>query len=147
MEESKKKPIMIGLIVVCLATAFGIWRKSRPEKYGIESIKRGEMIWVKCSNPDCGHEYQMDKRDYLEYIQKHMDPMMMTISALPCPKCGQESVYRAVKCSKCETVFFANSVRGDFSDRCPKCGYRQIEEDRKKAKARRAKERMEKTTE
>lgn len=147
MEGSTKKSILIGLIVVCLAAAGVITYKSRSKKYGIESIKRGEMIWLKCSNPDCGHEYQMDKRDYYQYLEKHVDPILMKTPALPCPKCGQESVYRAVKCSKCGTVFFYGAVKGDFPDRCPNCSYSQMEEDRKKAKARRAAERMERMAE
>ena len=138
MEDSTKKTVMIGIIVVCLVLAVVIWRKtSSSGSSGIESIKRGQLIWVKCKNPDCGVEYQIEKRDYYEYLQEHQDPMSMSAPVLVCKECGKESVYRAVKCPECEVVFFYGSVPNDFGDRCPKCGYSQTEENRKKGREER----------
>ena len=134
MEESKKKPIMIAIIVVCLILAAAIALKTGTgDSSGVEGLKRGEMIWAKCSNPDCGAEYQIDKKDYFEYVQEHQDPMAQYAPPLVCKECGEESLYRAVKCPKCEIVFFRGAVTNDFADRCPECGYSQTEEGRKKA--------------
>ena len=137
MEESKKKPIMISVIVVCLVVA-GIITYSRYSGGGgggIESISGKEMIWVKCRNPSCGAEYQMSKKAYYKYIKEHPNPnpMMPTAPPLICKKCGEPSIYEAEKCTNpdCGIVFFKNSVPNDFADRCPKCGRSKTEESRK----------------
>jgi predicted RNA-binding Zn-ribbon protein involved in translation (DUF1610 family) len=136
MEESKKKPIMIGIIVVCLVLAGAItYITSSGEEGGLDSIKRGEqMFWLKCRNPDCEHEFQMDMKDYFIYMKEHQDPMSMAPPAVVCPECGEESVYRAEKCEKCGLVFERNSIPNDFADRCPECKYSKTEELRKARK-------------
>ena len=133
MEESKKKPIMIAIVVACLVLAGTItYITSSGGSGGIDSIKRGEMVWVKCSNPDCVAEYQMGKRDYYEYIEEHQ--VGMSNPALVCKECGEETVYRAEKCPECGAIFFLGSVRGDYQDRCPECGYSKTEQMAEKAK-------------
>jgi len=138
MENDKKKPIMIGIIVVCLVAAGIIFWLQRPgSSGGIEDIKRGELIWVKCSNPDCGAEYQVDKRDYYEFLQENANPMVMTTPPMECKECGEESVYRAEKCENCGAIFFRGSVPNDFADRCPECGHSKTERLRKEAREKR----------
>ena len=141
MEASKKKPIMIGVIVACLALAGIITYTTRSgETGGITSLKRGqEMFLLKCRNPGCEHEHQMDMKDYFVYMKEHQDPMSMTAPAIVCPECGEESGYRAVKCEKCGLVFERGTVPNDFVDRCPECKYSKTEESRKKARARKGK--------
>ena len=141
MEDSKKKPIMIGVIVACLVLAGIITYATRSkEEGGIASLKRGqEMFLIKCRNPDCEHEWQMDMKDYFVYMKEHQDPMSMTAPAIVCPECGEESGYRAVKCEKCGLVFERGTVPNDFVDRCPECKYSKTEESRKKARARKGK--------
>ena len=136
MEDSKKKPIMIAIIVVCIGVAGAItYITSSGGGGGIETVDRGEIMWVKCSNPDCGAEYETDKRDYLEYIQEHQKGM--STPPLICKECGEESVYRAVKCEKCGAVFFYGAVRdAKFKDTCPECGYSKTEQIRKEARQR-----------
>ena len=131
MEESKKKPIMIGVIVGCLVLAGVITVMTRSGGSGSTVQFEGQPMWVKCNNPDCGVEYEMDMKEYFDYIQEHMRGPVTPL--LPCKQCGEESVYRAVKCPKCEHVFLygAASDAGDFFDRCPECGYSETEETRK----------------
>ena len=137
MEDSKRKSIMIGVIVTCLVLAGIITYATRSKRAGsIESIKPGQMIWVKCRNPDCETEYQMDKKVYFKTLQEIRDPMMMTAPGLACKECGEESVYRAVKCAKCGLMFERGTVGGDFADRCPECAHSTIEETRKEAAQR-----------
>ena len=134
MEEGKKKTIMIVVIAVCLVAAVVIGYKYTfaPPDAGIEAFK-GQQIWVKCNNPDCGAEYEMDKAECFRQIEEKMRPGMSQAPPLVCEKCGEESLYRAVKCAKCGKTFFFGAVgTGDFPDRC-ECGYSQIEENRKKA--------------
>ncbi len=136
MEESRKKTIMIGVIVVCLALAVVITLQLREKAGGVAGIKRGVKIWTKCRNPNCEAEYQMEKRDYAEYVQTHMDPILMTVPALICEKCGEESIYRAIECKECGLVFERYSVPESLPDKCPKCGFSEMERIREKARAK-----------
>jgi len=140
MEESKKKPIMIGAIIVCFVLAGVITYKYSisPKGPGTEVFK-GIQIWVKCSNEDCGAEYQMDKKEYFDSIEElvRQNPLSMQTPPLVCEKCGKESIYRAEKCEnpKCGIIFFRGAAgRGEFADKCPECGYSRSEELRKQAK-------------
>ena len=101
-----------------------------------ESFAR-EKTWVKCRNQACEAEYEITKKEYFEYVEKHADLALLEVPPLVCKKCDQESVYRAVKCAKCGLVFETGTVPSDFEDRCPKCKYSKIEEGRRK-KAREA---------
>jgi predicted RNA-binding Zn-ribbon protein involved in translation (DUF1610 family) len=133
MEEGKKKMIMIGVIVACIAAAviITVATHSKRSEGGIESIEPGTMYWLKCRNPKCENTWQMDKKDYFEYIEKHR--MGMTAPGVVCPKCGEEKGYRAEKCEKCEFIFERSSVPNAPADKCPKCGYSASEELRKNA--------------
>ena len=92
MEDSKKKPIMIGAIVVCIALAIVITLMRGSESTGVDSIARGQMTWVKCSNEDCGAEYQMDRRDYYEWQKENTDPFATQATPMVCKECGEEYV-------------------------------------------------------
>jgi ribosomal protein L40E len=135
MEEGKKKMIMIGIIVACFVAAGIIFfaTRSRGPGGGIEDIKRGQaMYWMKCRNPECENTWQMDMKDYFEYIEKHR--VGMTVPGVLCPKCNKETGYRAEKCENCGFIFERGSVPGDVPDRCPKCGHSAMEDLRKRAR-------------
>jgi predicted Zn-ribbon and HTH transcriptional regulator len=134
MEEGKKKMIMVAIIVVCIAAAVIITVATHSgSSGGIDSIPPDQMVWLKCRNPKCENEWQMGKRAYFEYLEKHHDPTAMTVAPIDCPKCGEKSGYRAEKCVKCGFIFERGSVPNDVADRCPKCGNSATEESRKKA--------------
>ncbi len=138
MEDSKKKPIMIGVIVGCLVLAGVITFATRSRSGGgLEDLERGVMYWVKCTNADCEHAWEMDRKDYFQYLKDHQDPMSMSAPGIVCPECGEESGYRAEKCAKCELIFMRGSVPHDFADRCPECSHSETERLRKEARARR----------
>jgi DNA-directed RNA polymerase subunit RPC12/RpoP len=133
MEDTKKKAVMIAVVIACLAAAGVVtYVTSSGGGGGIETIERGQLMWVKCNNPDCGAEYQIDQRDYYKYLEEH--PQGPGAPAMVCEKCKEESVFRAEKCEKCGTVFFYESVADDLPDRCPSCGYSKMEEKRKAAR-------------
>ena len=136
MKESKKKLIMIIVVVAFfgLAGAITFITQSRGDN-GLNAFK-GQSMWVKCSNPDCGVAYEMDKKEFYEYIRGNRDRQnILKMPALPCNECGEKSVYKAVKCEKCGKVFFVGAAgANDYNDRCPDCGYSNIEELRKRKK-------------
>ena len=126
MEDSKKKPVMIGIIIVCLAAAAVIFIKTSSQNSA--STAKGQMIWLKCANEACGTEYQMDSEKFSLAIMEGGMPTTMQAPALACEKCGEKSAYRAEKCPKCGTVFFM-----DNSGKCPKCGFSAGEEEQSTA--------------
>jgi len=138
MEDSKKKPIMIAVIVVCLGVAGAVTFLRSGSSGGINDIPNDKMTWVKCNNPACNAEYEMSEKQYYKEIQERLNPAsMMATPALICQKCGKPSVYKAYKCGNpsCGKVFLANSVPNDFPDRCPECKRSETEEIRKARKA------------
>jgi len=134
-----KNTIYVIVIAVCLLLAIIIFIKGRSgDSGGLDNMKRGELFWVMCNNPKCKATYQIDKVDYHTEIREkgRANPMSMQTPALTCQKCQEDSGYRAVKCPKCEHMFF-HGKSGDFADRCPECGFSKMEADRQKALERR----------
>ena len=69
----------------------------------------------------------MMKKNPMFFFMPHLYP------PIACAECGEKTLYEAIKCPKCGTVFFKEpSGSGDFDDRCPQCRYSQTEENRKK---------------
>ena len=132
MEEGKKKTIMIVIIAACLASAIVISLATRQGGSG-GGAGKGKM-WIKCNNPDCGAEYQLTQKEYMEAMKNSIVPgpmmMMMTIPALVCQECGEESAYAATKCPNCGIVFIQDLNAQDYPDRCPECGISEMEERR-----------------
>jgi predicted Zn-ribbon and HTH transcriptional regulator len=140
MEESKKKPLMIGIIVGCLVLAGVITiatRSTGPE--GMSEEARKQEQWLICKNPACGAEYAITKGEYSDYQENYVKehPGELLVPPMPCKECGKLSTVEAVKCAKCGLIFEKMMKTGDFADRCPKCGYSQTEENRKKAQEER----------
>ncbi len=131
MDESKKKPIMIGAIVVCLVAAGLITLATRGGRGGLETIPEESITWVKCRNEKCLDGWEMNTREYYKYLEEHHEPGSLFAPPIPCPKCGAESGYEAFKCPKCNKVWEKGTVSRDFEDRCPECKYSQIEVDRR----------------
>ena len=137
MEDSKKKPVMIGVIVVCLGVAALVTYTRSGDDGGIGSISDDEMRWVKCNNKACNAEYEVGLKKYFKDLQANMNPNPMATSAtaLPCKECNKPSLYGAKKCANtaCGMVFI-EGIAGpdDHADRCPDCGQSEIEEIRKR---------------
>lgn len=135
MEDSKKKPIMIGVIVVCLGVAGAVTLMRSSGGSGIDGISDDKMTWVKCSNPSCNAEYEMSTKAFYKAQQERLNPMARGATPLTCEKCSKDSLFQAVKCANpsCGMVFI-RSIAGanDHYDRCPKCGQSEIEESRKR---------------
>ena len=128
MEDRGKKIIMFAVITLCIILTIIIYKStsSRPES-GPQSIKRGEFIWVKCKNPDCEYEYQMDKKDYYLLMEKNPPTPEDFKRMLTDPRAAPSI---PISCEKCNLIFFSGTVPNDFTDRCPSCGHSKIEEKR-----------------
>jgi len=131
MDAAKKKPVMIGIIVVCLGTAaFITFRGSGGVK--IEEIPEDATIWVKCVNLKCNGGntiYETSLKEYRDFQKEYVAEE--TTPGMTCAKCGKPSVFEAMKCPKCGNVFVPGEAgREDLVDRCPKCKYSQREEER-----------------
>jgi len=132
------KPVMIGVVVVCLILAVVIFFFSGGDDQGAYETLEGNMIWVKCNNPDCNAEYQMDEAEYRRLETEARKSNIMYPGAMPitCKECGQQSLLEAIKCPNpdCGKVFFRGELgAGHFQDECPHCGYSATKEKRRKA--------------
>jgi DNA-directed RNA polymerase subunit RPC12/RpoP len=130
MEEGKKKMIMVAVIVACIATAVIITLATRNSNTGTIDDVAHEMMWLKCR--DCGNAWQMDKKEFLQYVEKYRNGMQ--VPGVECPKCHKKDGYRAEKCEKCGNVFEKIPNTTDYPDRCPKCGFSALEDKVKKAR-------------
>ena len=132
MEDSKKKPIMIGVIGVCIIVAGLItFARRSGGSGGIDSIPDDKMTWVKCSNPNCKAEYEMSEKQYYKDVQERFNPSGTL--PLTCEKCGKDSIFQAYKCANpsCGIVFIRGVAgREDHPDRCPDCGRSETEDIR-----------------
>ena len=136
MDESQKKNLMIGIIVVCLAVGgYLVYANlTGGSGGGINSIPSDETVWVKCTNKDCQVEYEMSKRLYLETVEEiiRQNPMA-SLTPVKCEKCGNNTALLAEKCPYCGTVFITGRNSNDFPDRCPKCNTPFKQEDERDA--------------
>jgi len=129
------KPLMIIMVVACLVLAVVVFFLFGNEEQSGYSQFEGVSILVKCSNPECNAEYQMDKKEFREAVSAEKQKNLLYIGDPPirCKECGQMSLLEAIKCPKCETVFFKGQLGpGHFKDECPNCGYSETKEQRKK---------------
>ncbi len=137
------KSAMVGIIVVCLGLAVLILYTFDDTSGGSDlDVFEGELVWVRCANPDCRQTYQMDKKKYFEQVQKQVrqSPASMGPVLIVCEKCGKPSLFEVVKCGNpdCGLIFRRGAAGAmDFADRCPKCRYSQTEKDREEAARRR----------
>jgi ribosomal protein L40E len=130
MEARGKKRVLLGVMVGCLALA-GVITYTTRSGGRVPGYLARDMTWVLCRNPSCEAAYQITKKEYFEYVEKNYDYQSPSAPALICQKCGERSVYRAVRCEKCGLVFETGSLPGDYNDRCPKCGYSKLESQKK----------------
>jgi ribosomal protein L40E len=121
--------VIFCIVSIVIAVIVG-WSFLGNESQGLDKLEAGQDIWVKCANPKCGTEYQMELKEYLKEAQGEYENSMFTRPAL-CKECGKRSLLRAEKCQECGKIFIRGSVENDLPDRCPHCGYSEMEDRRK----------------
>ena len=133
MEDNVKKPVMIGIAVLCLVLAVGIAVMRSSGDGGVGEFSNEEIMLLKCTNSACGAEIEMGKKDYYIYADQNMD-RNQNVKPMTCKECGQDAMQPAAKCEKCGLVFIKGSAGADkLADTCPECGY-SAEKERRKAR-------------
>ena len=132
------KPLMVGLVVLCLVLAVGAYIYMLPEEGGGISDLAGNMIWAKCNNPDCNAEISIDEAEFRTAVgeEKQKNPLFPGDPPVACKQCAQISLLEAVKCpqAECGAVFFRGELGPtEFRDKCPKCSFSATQELRKKS--------------
>jgi hypothetical protein len=59
--------------------------------------------------------------------------------AMKCPTCGQDALFFAIKCEKCDKIYFEGTDQeAEYSDTCPDCGHsrKKIIMEKRKAERR-----------
>lgn len=133
MQKPKTQILTVLAVAAALVLAIATLRALRQKPQPTRHPEPRDVLWVKCRDPNCAAEYLVLMKEYHTYVQEHTDPTSLVPPPLVCTHCGLKSIYRAFKCAKCDLVSFTDSVPDDFADRCPNCGYSQIEVDRNKA--------------
>jgi len=130
MVTGKKNIIMLIVVVVSLLAAGAITFCCKSSNSSLDDLA-GQMQWIKCR--ECGATFEMDKKDFYIELEKSKNPDdPMSKPRLACKKCGKKSILKAVKCEKCDEIFFEGACGPEeFKDKCPKCKYSKNEELRK----------------
>jgi hypothetical protein len=130
MEEGTKKTVLIVVAAGCLAAAGAIVLSGRARSGADLGAFKGRTMLMICANEECGHQFEMDKKQYFEYHRRNVDPVSLVAPGVVCPQCGEQSGFRGVKCEKCGETFFYGTVSGTYRDTCPECGFSREEQDR-----------------
>ncbi len=131
MDESKKKKIMIGIIIACLVLAGTMFIVTN---IGGGTTGLNRPVQMLCTECEAG--YEMTAGKFKEQMEEKMaeggaDPMTMgpTVRpiALTCPECDEDAAFLAVKCPECEYIFVRGEAGYGYPDTCPECEYSAIE--------------------
>ena len=128
MDEDKKKYVMIGIIVACIALAAGITYFNMG---GSGGSGRAPAVTMLCDS--CEATYELTSDEFKQAVRDSgagQNPMMMRgPMVLPCKECGEIAAYRATKCTECGEAFVTGDAGDDkYPDKCPSCGYSAIEQ-------------------
>ena len=139
MDEDKKQKVKIVFVVVCLVLAAAIYLVTKDKSPG--SGRRRGTVWLLCANEECNAEYELTPEKMRETMVPSGRGMGMTpgmgMQTFVCIKCGENSAFRAMKCSSGSCGFVFTPVYDgsqDYADRCPECGYSAIEERKNKSR-------------
>ena len=130
MDEDKKKYVMIGVIVVCIALAAGITYFNMGGSGGGSGSSR--PVTMLCDS--CEATYELSSEEYKEAIRElgaGQNPMMMMRGpmVLTCKECGEIAAYKATKCPECGEAFVMGDAGDEkYPDRCPSCNYSAMEQ-------------------
>ena len=133
MEASKKKSVII--IGVCLVTAAIITLVTNSPFGRNSGYGANRSLVLLCTNESCAKSSELPQGKYREMV-KERGTNIAPIGGqnlFKCPECNEETVVIATKCGQCGAAFVPNpTVMNDYPDRCPDCGYSELEAMRDK---------------
>jgi len=130
----KKKKIAISVTCLILAGAVFLIFNNPFRSSGISTGKG--TLQMLCVNEKCGAAFEITRKEHNQQLHEKVLQRGPAGGqpAFTCPECGQESTYIATKCKECGAVFVPDYGSDDYFDRCPKCGYSDIEQELGKQK-------------
>jgi len=135
MDDNVKKPLMVVIVIVCfLGAGYFVFKNFGGGDKGTEideAFSADDMTWMMCE--DCKNAYQTNTRQLHKNMQENIDPATNTARPLPCPKCGAEKCWKAIKCEECGEMFYEGTVPNTYSDTCPKCNFSKSKKAREEA--------------
>lgn len=129
MNDKMRQKVHIGVAIFCLVGALIItiavnWG------WADRSSNVKETFILICSNPQCGAVTEMSANEFRK-LAGQTEPGSVGMQGLlifVCPKCNQKVAYIGQKCENCGKAFIPVDSSNEYPDRCPKCGYSQMEE-------------------
>jgi hypothetical protein len=97
--DESKKPVMIGVVVVCLVLAGFITCRTYSKKSGGGggfTGAPGATVWVKCQNLSCDSEYQMLETEFVKLLEEAKAAGATGENseiAVVCSNCGGKTLY------------------------------------------------------
>lgn len=125
MDDEQKKKVKVIVAVSCIVLA-GLVTVISSMGSGIDET-RFKTVWVICTSEECDSVYEVDRKKLNDQVVKEGNPMGLGRWAFKCSQCNEKTAFLAVVCSQCEEIFMPDYTPGDRYDRCPECGYSEIE--------------------
>lgn len=117
------KNVKLVITIVALAAAGGIFLATRPStETGIEQFS-GQTVLFECGK--CKETKQIDKAEYLFAVREQRADYQGDRPL--CGKCGTVMT-EMIKCPKCGKMFKRGLKKENYDDRCPDCGFSQLED-------------------
>jgi predicted RNA-binding Zn-ribbon protein involved in translation (DUF1610 family) len=123
MNAGVRNALLIAVIVV--AASLAVWQVTRPAKESVHpDTAESSTDWI-CDNPQCGHALQLTSKQRDEWAEstdkvrrgEQYDPRL---TVFKCPKCGQFTMVRAMKCPQHHCLFPKRHPDGSPGD-CAQC--------------------------
>ncbi len=122
MDDDKRKPVMIGIIITCIVLAVGVTICTSTGG-GTDSSDTAGSFLLLCT--ECNESFKMSRNELrTEMLQATGGAPVGVVEQTPaiaCKSCGKNAAQLAIKCKSksCEAVF----IRDPQADFCPECGY------------------------
>lgn len=122
------------IIVICITVFPGKDQPESPSPAGESGTASVSISGVPmlCLNDACNTAFEMETEQFRSEVTSLLsDPpggQPPTNLTFTCPKCSQQTAQAATKCAKCANIFIpAYKTSEEPPDKCPKCGYSEIE--------------------
>lgn len=130
MDNSVKKKLKIAFSVAAIVLAVGIFLMTGTKENMADQDKKVIMMCLNCQETFEINKKKLDKLVEANSSGDDQNLLMPDMKGMTfeCKLCGEKEARIAMKCKKCDSIFEVNyGATGDYSDRCPDCGYSSAE--------------------